>query len=114
VVEPRNRTILYALILTFVATIAVGVNSVVYANHEGRRAQHAAEASAATNLAIMCGAYVLLDQLYTAMPPTTQVGTRFAAEVHHIVIALHCDQHQSPITSLSPSVTPSAPTPAAS
>lgn len=114
---PTNRKVLYALILTIVAVLAVGVNSILYANHEANKAQRAAAANTELQLQNLCGFVVVIDDAYTQTPPATPGAIRFAAEIHHLRSALHCDQHSPPGVSAPASASASAapvPTPDAS
>jgi len=75
---PTNRKVLYALLVTFVVVLAVGVNSVIYANSVANRSEKASQKAAAEALQqseqAWCSIINLFDNTYTTQPPTTDAG----------------------------------------
>lgn len=76
---PVSRTVLYALIGTLIAVLAVGVNSVVYPQRVAERINHQ-----------WCSLIGGLDDGYRKQPPATAAGKQFATEIHQLRLSLGC------------------------
>lgn len=87
---PTNRKVLYAAILAIILAIAVGVNSVLYAQDQGHRAQRAAEQSALREQQQICQIIDVLDAFYQKSPPANRDGQALAKAIHNYRVALGC------------------------
>jgi hypothetical protein len=90
--SPINRTLLYLVILALVASVAVGANSIIYANGVGRRSErHAEELNAKTDKEVrnFCTLLRTLDSAYNGtVKPTTDLGRTVAKNVGDLRQAL--------------------------
>jgi Flp pilus assembly pilin Flp len=77
--QPANKAVIYALILTLIAVLAVGAMSIVYANH----------VATASNRN-WCSLVVTLDDAYRQQPPQSDLGRKIAADMHQLRARLHC------------------------
>ncbi len=84
---PVNRTVLYLVLVTMLAAIAAGVNSVLYANRVGRVAEQHADQDARK----LCAIVVTLDNAYRQIPPTTAIGRQLADGMRRLRHDLGCD-----------------------
>lgn len=87
---PVNRTVLYALVITMLLVLAVGVNSVVYANSVGRKAERTSNETVAKSQQAWCAVINTLDEAYKQIPPTTQFGRQLADSIHNLKAQYHC------------------------
>lgn len=90
--QPVNRAVLYALIVTLIAVIAVGINSVLYANYASDKAIARSNANIQKSEQIWCDLLVSMDNGYKHNPPTTQDGKAFALKIHDLRIKFHCQE----------------------
>ena len=67
----KTRVGLYGLILLFFTVIAVGINSIWYANHVQRQ-----------NNQKWCSLVSTMDDAYRQQPPTSPTGRKIAADMH--------------------------------
>lgn len=76
----------WIIVCLMVAVMVVGVNSIVYANYIGRKAeQHAQQ-----NVQDFCTLMIVLDDAYQSAAPTTPVGQRVRDAVHLLRRQLGC------------------------
>lgn len=74
-----DRTVTYLLVVTLIAAILAGVNSIWYAN----RVAHQSNRN-------WCSLVATLDDAYQMQPPTTATGRQLAGDVHSLRRALGC------------------------
>lgn len=76
---PANKKVLYLAILALVAAVAVGVNSIVYANSVERQSNRN-----------WCDLVTRLDDAYQQNQPTSDLGRQIAADMHNLRVRLGC------------------------
>ena len=72
--KPAPRWTIYLVVILTLAVLAVGVNSVIYANGIGRKSDRNAEQVAAQNVQIFCALVTTLDTLYQTSIATIDAG----------------------------------------
>lgn len=82
----------WIIALLIVIVLAVGVNSIVYANYVGRRS----EDQGRQNIQNFCTLMIVLDDAYQAATPTTEVGKKVRDAVHTLRIQLGCPASPAP------------------
>jgi hypothetical protein len=76
----KDRRLLWSLLSTFVAALAVSVFSVVYSGQ-----------TAAENNRQWCELLTTLDTTYASTPPTTDLGKRVAKSINDLRESFGCD-----------------------
>lgn len=74
---PRNA--LYALIVAYVATLAVGLLSILYANYVDSQSNQR-----------WCGLVTTLDDTYSSQKPATPLGQSIAREINELRTEFRC------------------------
>jgi nitrate reductase assembly molybdenum cofactor insertion protein NarJ len=74
-----SRSTWYILVAIYVSMFAMGVATLLYANHV-----------ATENSRKWCHLLVTLDEAYQQTPPQSPAGRRVADDIHHLRTDLHC------------------------
>jgi hypothetical protein len=77
--QPVNRSVLYAVMTLLVAVLAVGVNSIWYANRVAQQSNHN-----------WCDLITAMDDAYRQTPPASPLGRKLAADMHNLRQRLGC------------------------
>jgi hypothetical protein len=73
-----SAKLVYALVLVFVTTLAVGFLNIAYTNHVDERRAAGDRSAAKAARSASCDLVVAFDELYKETPPSTPAGTRVA------------------------------------
>lgn len=76
---PIPRRILWSLVVSYVVSIALGVNALLYANHVDNQSNHN-----------WCEVIDPLNIAYTQAPPQTELGRQIAIAFRHLKDEFGC------------------------
>jgi hypothetical protein len=81
----------YAIVVAFIAVVAIAFASVIYTNHVQQQADKRSTAERAESDRRWCSLLTELDNAYKGPPaPTTEIGRKVAAEVHQLRESFRC------------------------
>lgn len=84
--QRKSRRAGYAAILAIIMSLAICVNSIVYANSVGEKSDRRAD----QQVAKFCDVLRTLDMAYNSVPPSTATGRKIADEMHNLRVDLGC------------------------
>lgn len=76
---PIPRSILWSVMISYIASIAIGASSLLYANYVDRQSNQK-----------WCSVLVPLDTPYTQAPPQSELGRKIAQAMHQLKIDFGC------------------------
>jgi hypothetical protein len=77
----RDRSLLWALLVSFASALAVSIAGVVYTGH-----------SNADRDREWCELLTTLDAAYSSTPPQSRVGTKVAEAIHRLTATFECER----------------------
>lgn len=93
VVAIKRSTLLWLtwlVSLSLLASVFVGITSVIYANKVGVRSdQHAEQLNSKTNKEVQnfCDLLITLDRAYQQIPPSSDLGRAVATAMHNLKVS---------------------------
>jgi len=82
----------YAIAVAFIAVVGIATAGVVYTNYVQKQAEHRAEVARQESDRRWCSLLVDIGNSQRAVPPKTESGKRFAAEIDRLRHEFGCPE----------------------